>query len=159
MKEKYTRIPNTQCSVCSTPLYRRPCLLSMANGKAYCSAICYGKSCRKESPCIVCGSPILAHFNKKTCSRSCANSNRSGIKYKISSPHDKVKAQQALKLRLLKLRDNKCERCNFDKYYILQMHHKNRNRNDNSIENLELICPNCHYEEHHFRRGRVEKIL
>jgi len=41
-----------------------------------------------------------------------------------------------------------CERCRYSRYEILQVHHKNRDRNDNNIDNLELICPNCHYEEH-----------
>lgn len=144
--------------MCDVLIYRRPSLLDKSRGRAYCSTTCYGMACRKETTCVVCGTPILANLNKKTCSRSCANKNRAGISYKIRSPYDKVKAQQSLKLRLLKLRGNKCERCDYDKHYILQMHHKNRNRGDNSMENLELICPNCHYEEHHKKKEGVENI-
>ncbi|MBI3573571.1 hypothetical protein HY090_00790 [Candidatus Kaiserbacteria bacterium] len=33
------------------------------------------------------------------------------------------------------------------------MHHKDRNRNNNSLGNLELICPNCHYEEHYLEKS------
>src|SRR3989338_5779631 len=106
---------------------------------------------------------ILASLNKKTCSRSCANVQRAGIKYKIGSPRDKVKSQQALKLRLIKERGKKCEKCDYGKYEILQVHHKDRNRNHNDLENLELICPNCHYEEHFLEkswlRNRLEKKL
>ena len=61
---------------------------------------------------------------------------------------DKVKDQQSLKLRLLNERGKNCEKCGYKKYEILQIHHKNRNRDDNFMSNLELICPNCHYEEH-----------
>ena len=31
---------------------------------------------------------------------------------------------------------------------ILELHHKDRNRSNNHLENLELICPNCHTMEH-----------
>jgi len=66
----------------------------------------------------------------------------------MGSPHDKVKSQQALKLKLLRERGETCGRCGYTKYEILQVHHKNRNRNNNNLDNLELICPNCHCEEH-----------
>ena len=105
---------------------------------------------------MVCGKPILAGLHKKTCSRSCANTYRIGIKYKIGRPRDKAKTAYLLKLRLLEIRENKCERCDYDKAAILQVHHKDRNRNNNDLINLDLICPNCHYEEHHFNR-KVKK--
>ena len=94
----------------------------------------------------------MSGLNKKTCSRTCANINRAGIKYKIGSPRDKVKSQQALKVRLVKERGVICERCGYNKLEILQVHHKDRNRLNNDLNNLELICPNCHYEEHHLHK-------
>ena len=95
----------------------------------------------------------MAHFHKKTCSRSCANKQRAGIKYKMNRPRDKVVYQQGLKLRLLKVRGEKCERCGYSKVQILQVHHKDGNRNNNNLENLALICPNCHYEEHYLGKS------
>lgn len=42
-----------------------------------------------------------------------------------------------------------CERCNYSKHpEILEVHHKDRNRENNTIENLLVVCPNCHMEEH-----------
>ena len=105
-------------------------------------------SCRKEKPCIVCGKLILAGANKKTCSRKCSNINRAGIKYKQNQPHDKVKSQRQLKLRLINNRGSVCEKCAYNKVEILEVHHKDRDRKHNNLENLELICPNCHAEEH-----------
>ena len=122
---------------------------------------CYGFSQRKEKPCVVCGKMIMSKFNKRTCDRSCANINRAGVKYKIGSPRDKVKSQQALKIRLLEKKGKKCEKCSYNKYEILQIHHKDRNKNNNELNNLELICPNCHYEEHFLKnswlRNKIEK--
>ena len=150
---EYKRNPNVDCRACGTPVYRRPVELEKNQGRAFCSQTCYGLFSRKETPCVVCKKPILAGAHKKTCSRACANKNRVGIRYKQGSPHDKVKDQRALKLRLIQERGKRCERCQYDKVEILHVHHKNRDRNNNELNNLELICPNCHYEEHYLEQS------
>ncbi len=91
---------------------------------------------------------MLAGLNKKTCSRRCANIHREGIRYKLGRPRDKVIHYKNLKLKLLKTRGKVCERCGYNIYEILQIHHKDRNRQNSNLGNLELICPNCHYKEH-----------
>lgn len=149
--EKYRRNPNTQCALCDKAVYKRPC--EIKRGRVFCSQKCYGIASRNESPCVVCKTPILASLHKKTCSRSCANKHRTGIKYKLNQPKDKVKYQRGLKLRLLKQRGEGCERCSYDKKQILQVHHKDQNRQNNNLENLELICPNCHAEEHYLEKS------
>ena len=154
---EYKRNPNIECIVCKTPIYKRPVEIKKNKGKVFCSMSCYGLSCRKESPCMVCGKLILAGLNKITCSRSCSNIHRAGIQYKINSPKDKVKAQKALKIRLLDKRGKKCERCNYNKYQILEVHHKDRNKENNELENLLLICPNCHAEEHLLEKSWLNK--
>lgn len=159
MPELYKRRPNTKCSICGKSIYRRPCELEKTGGRGYCSSACYGISCRNEKPCVVCGAMILAHFHKKTCGRSCANKRRAGIRYKMGSPHDKVKSQHSLKLRLLKERGPQCERCGYNKFEILQTHHKDRNTNNNDLNNLELICPNCHFEEHYLEKSWLRNIM
>jgi hypothetical protein len=151
--EQYKRNSNTSCLICGKKIYRRPAEIEKSTGRVFCSISCYGKSCRKEIPCLVCGKLILAGFNKKTCSRICANKHRKGIKYKLNRPKDKVKTQRLIKTRLLQIKGNKCERCGFDKYQILQVHHKDKNRNNNNLDNLEIICPNCHFEEHYLEKS------
>ncbi len=142
-------------------IYRRPVELQRSKGKAYCSTRCYGLFSRKEAPCVICGTLILASRNAKTCSRGCANKHRAGIVYKIGRPHDKVKDNRSIKLRLIDQRGVRCERCTHERVEILQVHHKDRNRNNNEMENLELLCPNCHTEEHYlgnsWLRGMVDK--
>lgn len=149
----YARNPNIVCVVCGKPIYRRPNEIKRNKGNVFCSISCCGKHNRIETPCVVCGKLIMAHFHKKTCSRSCANVHRAGIKYKMNRPRDKVIDQRSLKLRLLRLRGEKCERCGYSKIQILQVHHKDRNHDNNNLDNLALICPNCHYEDHFLEKS------
>lgn len=43
----------------------------------------------------------------------------------------------------------KCEYCGYSKYKeVLDVHHKDENRKNNCIDNLVILCPTCHVEEH-----------
>lgn len=147
--EKYVRQPNCNCKICEKPIYRRP--FQLIKGLVYCSQECYGKSCTVLVACIICGNEYKKGLHKKTCSRACANKLRIGTLYTGRPLKDKVKNSKALKVRLIKLRGSCCERCNFANTTILNIHHKIRRADGGTddIDNLELICPNCHAEEHY----------
>ena len=52
----------------------------------------------------------------------------------------------------------RCNRCDFDRYQqILVVHHRDRDRSNNTVENLEILCPNCHAIEHYVvEQGELE---
>ena len=104
----------------------------------------------------MCDNMILSRKHKKTCSRKCANKQKIGLKYKqLGRPiKDKVKDLEILRNRLILLHGNKCTRCGYDKYPILHVHHiiEKAKGGPDDINNLELICPLCHAEEHYLRR-------
>lgn len=53
-----------------------------------------------------------------------------------------------------------CVRCGYSKILgVLQVHHKDRNRKNNKIENLEILCPTCHQEEHFKNRDGLYNKL
>jgi hypothetical protein len=43
------------------------------------------------------------------------------------------------------------------KKIVLQLEHKNGNRTDNRLENLEFLCPNCHSQTQTFCGGNSKK--
>lgn len=51
-----------------------------------------------------------------------------------------------------------CERCGDESFPNEQnRHHKDRNRSNNTAENIEVLCISCHNEEHGNDRVRNEK--
>lgn len=45
--------------------------------------------------------------------------------------------------------EKKCQRCGNTEWLgepiPLELHHKDGNKNNNHLDNLEILCPNCHY--------------
>ena len=69
-----------------------------------------------------------------------------------------------LKKRLIKegLKEDKCEICGCSnewngKPLTLQLDHINGNHSDNRIENLRIVCPNCHSQTETFSNKRAKK--
>jgi hypothetical protein len=48
----------------------------------------------------------------------------------------------------------KCEMCGCNDVSILLVHHKDGNHKNNKKENLQLLCPNCHFKIH-MNNGKV----
>lgn len=63
----------------------------------------------------------------------------------------------------LGLKKNKCEKCGLSEWQgeplVCELHHINGDSTDNRIENLIILCPNCHSQTDNFRsrnkNGRV----
>jgi 5-methylcytosine-specific restriction endonuclease McrA len=55
---------------------------------------------------------------------------------------------RTIKDYILRTRGHKCESCSLDSWQDnpipLEIHHMNGNAKDNQLNNLQLICPNCH---------------
>lgn len=48
---------------------------------------------------------------------------------------------------------HQCNKCNYDKIInILEVHHIDCDRNNNKINNLRILCPTCHMEEHYITK-------
>lgn len=70
---------------------------------------------------------------------------------------------KTLKNKLLKMGvENKCSECGLDSWQdkpiSLELDHINGDFSDNRIENLRILCPNCHSQTPTFRRKRKESL-
>lgn len=144
-KAKATRIQiNTICLICNNSFTH---ISSRCNKAKYCSKSCYYISQRNkgktEFTCQYCCKKFIGHacHNRKYCSRSCVNK---AAKETFKPVYSTVR-KMLIKRNLI----NQCARCGFHQEpKILGVHHKDRNRHNNELSNLEILCPNCHSLEH-----------
>ena len=66
-----------------------------------------------------------------------------------------------LKDKLIKegLKEDKCEICGISTWQgikiVLELHHKNGNHYDNDLNNLQVLCPNCHSIQKSHEQSRL----
>jgi Zn finger protein HypA/HybF involved in hydrogenase expression len=60
-----------------------------------------------------------------------------------------------------KIKEHKCEKCLNERWLEeiipLELHHKDGNNKNNYLENLEVLCPNCHSFTEHYRSRKATK--
>jgi len=134
-----------ECEICSSVF---TFIATRIDKAKYCSRICYYKSMSKKGSvkqiCKNCNSEFLkspCKKNKKFCSKEClTNHTKNTYKDSFSSVRAFLKRSGRL---------SKCQICGFDSVpEIMGVHHIDRNRKNNNIENLMVLCPNCHSIEH-----------
>ena len=68
----------------------------------------------------------------------------------LNEPYKSNIQSGQLRLRLISegIKSKRCERCTLESWQDepvpLELHHMNGNHDDNRIENLQILCPNCH---------------
>ena len=108
----------------------------------------YGALPMKMYSCLNCGEENLWTYQKTN--KYCNNQCQKNFEYKESIKNWKLKApgKGRIKRYLAETIGNKCSVCEIDswngKEIVLELEHKDGNSENNSIENLCLICPNCH---------------
>lgn len=66
------------------------------------------------------------------------------------------------KLLKEKVKEYKCELCNRKKWnnkkISLELHHKDGDSNNHRLENLQILCPNCHSQTDNYRGKKQPKV-
>lgn len=145
------------CDVCNTVVTRQKRYLRDIDNKHWCS---------REHMMVLKGNRILFTCNhcrkefyraksssknsksgKYFCTRECKDIAQKYMK-EIQPTHYGTGIRNYRNKALNNL-PNKCNKCGYNKTIIaLEVHHKDKNRNNNLLSNLEILCANCHRIEH-----------
>lgn len=142
----------------SAVLFQRPCVIcgkifdykALREGRAkYCSRSCYYKAMKTkgsiEKECKHCESLFRTSPSKKQifCSPAC----HAG--YQLSKPITSFKNFSTVRQHFVTRGWIKeCADCGIKETEILGIHHIDCNRENNTMENLVVLCANCHSRRH-----------
>ena len=139
--------------------------IKRGNGK-FCSKKCslnFGRETIKNKykehncACAQCGKTFYRNVSKRSvsrsglyfCSRLCKDTGQRIGGIKEIQPDHYGNQLQSYRDKAMRELPHRCNRCGYNKIPgILEVHHKDRERTNNLISNLEILCPNCHQEEH-----------
>lgn len=122
----------------------------------FCSKECYYIFQRERRPltcCTVCHKEFRIGYyregrNKQSyCSRECYNHRRA----------EDLKRLKRHTSYFTGLVGKGCD-CGVTEYYLLQIHHKDGDTSNNSEDNLEVVCANCHIKRH-LKQNRNGKLV
>lgn len=142
---KYARQEITrECAVCNSMFTH---ISSRSNKAKYCSRNCYYKAMNEKGSilhkCKHCEKEFLDSPSKNRiyCSKKCVNKE---TKQTFIPTYNTVR-KQMLRRNMI----NECQKCGYNKYpEILGVHHIDKNPKNNGLDNLIVLCPNCHSLEH-----------
>lgn len=171
-----------KCPKCRTEKEKRFCKncgKELKSGQTkFCSSSCsakyYGKlksETIKKNKCLNCNKDIP--LQRKFCSRDCLNSFYQKQREKEVYSNIKTKdgrVSKTVRKFLFKKYNNSCQLCGwstkneFTGKVPLQIHHIDGNPENNNIENLQLLCPNCHsltksYSNKNYGKGRESRRI
>lgn len=90
---------------------------------------------------------MIEHYNFDISHFKGQGWNKDNFNYERFTYGNNIKVAAALKA-LVHLKGHKCESCGLetwlDKPITLEIHHKDGDHLNNDIDNLSLLCPNCH---------------
>lgn len=147
------------CKICKNSFFAKPVHVRMWGGK-YCSMYCRNEGQKKGKfvACLICNKSIwrmpkeIKHSKsgKFFCSRTCQTLWRN-TQY-VGARHVFWKTGIRSYRNLLKRSSRKkvCAGCGIKDIRILAVHHVDKNRFNNKIENLKWLCHNCHFLVHHY---------
>lgn len=130
----------------------------------------FKKICSESKTMSEAANKLNMHFNtfkRYAIKYNCYNPKLNGRKKYIYDLEDILNGKYSnyqsykLKNKLIKagLKENKCECCGItewnNKPINFELHHIDGNRSNNSLSNLQILCPNCHSQTDNFRAKNI----
>lgn len=135
----------------------------------YCSMKCLHQSARtgRWLKCHCCGKDVYRtpkyinaskskkYFCNKSCQTLWRNQEFSGQR------HNNWKNGEASYRNIMKRAEIEavCKFCGTKDDRVIVVHHKDKNRQNNVLENLVWLCRNCHYLVHNYPVGRERGLI
>ena len=147
-----------QCCVCKKKIWLKPAHIRKGWGK-YCSKKCQGKGQRNGQwlDCDHCGKSIYrtpkdfarSESKKFFCSISCHCAWENKNRRSGENAPNWIAGQRVYKSLLIRAGVKRiCGQCRLRDERVLVVHHRDRNRRNNRLNNLQWLCMNCHTLEH-----------
>jgi len=146
------------CKTCGIAFSVKPFHIKNGNG-IFCSNTCHHESMKTgtRTTCFVCKETVYktatqvrrsksgAFFCGKSCQTVWRNKEFSGEKHKLwaggGSTYRNILERTGAPAV--------CARCAVGDKRVLAVHHVDKNHSNNSPENLQWLCHNCHHRIHH----------
>ena len=156
------------CTICSKEFKTKPFFVKNGGGK-YCSKECHYKGLKtgETVECFHCSKEFyrtvkalrVSKSKKYFCSKSCQaiwrNAEFSGEKHA-----NWISGRSAYRSVLVRNKiPKKCVLCSSRDERVLAVHHIDKNRLNNKLENLTWLCHNCHFLVHHHGAGKEKSLL
>lgn len=138
-----------ECQECGY-IWDSSCLTALYGDNHECPKCGEHSKKQIEFHCSYCGkeiyrTPSQIKANKSGyfyCSKECGNKHKNLIREKSG---EWLNASSTYRRKAFNTYDHKCCVCGWDEdERVLEVHHKDENRDNNLIENLCIICPICH---------------
>lgn len=141
----------------------------------FCSIVCAGKHKSKHIikpiPNVICANCNKSFYKCKSklklsksglhfCCRKCKDyAQRIGGLSEIQPSHYGLgNGLNGYRKLAFDTYENKCSDCGYNEYIeVLQVHHIDHNRNNNTINNLIILCPTCHHVKHFILKTGIWK--
>ena len=144
------------CLHCGKEYKKQKAHAEGAQQELYCSSVCYNEHNKKvKLNCSHCGiqfTRLKSQIKKRIknnhinfCSRDCKDK---AVHYMTDIRPAHYGTSEDYRIKAFRVLPNICNRCGFDNLLALEVHHVDTNRYNNDIDNLEILCANCHVIEH-----------
>ena len=152
-------MPQVKCKQCEKKFYAKPFWIRRGYGN-YCSPACQhlGRRNGKIVSCFQCGKEVYRAKQKMEraksgmffCSKSCQTQWRNTLF--VGEKHANWKHGKATYRTVLDRHKvpKFCRLCGSKDGRVLEAHHRDKDRNNNTLSNLVWLCRNCHFLVHHY---------